>query len=302
MRNLLAPVALVGVLTLIVGIAVVAGVVAMDRAHQRQGPPGSGSFGVACALSHTSQDDPIAMPGMAGMAHQHAFFGNTSTNALSTRASLLSSGTTCSDARDTAAVWTPVAELDGQTIVPEREKTYYFGTSKRPGTVPADLRVIAGDPLATTPGTQGVSWDCGIGTPHATHPYDCRPYAGGAAHIDGVIARVDFPTCWDGRLDSPDHRSHLAYADRNRCPSDHQHSIPRVSVRVHFGIWDPCAGATPCDADDASAANVAMRLSSGSYASMHADFWNTWDQDALDALVDRCVRAGDECGVIVDDG
>jgi uncharacterized protein DUF1996 len=299
MRKLLAPLAMLVLFGLLVGIAVVA-VVARDRSNHTR--PGHGSFGVACDVSHTSRDDPIVMPRMADMAHRHAFFGNASTNASSTRASLLAAGTTCSDQQDTAAVWVPVAEMNGEAIVPQRERTYYFGFDGPTDTVPADLRVVAGDPLATGPGAGGVSWGCGIGTPRATHPYDCRPYAGGSVRVDGVIARVDFPTCWDGRLDSPDHRSHLVYPVGHRCPSDHRRSIPEVSVRVHYGIWDPCTGAVPCGPDDASAANVVMRLSGGDYTTMHADLWNTWQQDALDELVDRCIRDGERCGVIVGDG
>jgi hypothetical protein len=45
-----------------------------------------------------------------------------------------------------------------------------------------------------------------------------------------------------------------------------------------------------------------MTLSSGPYYTMHADFWNTWQQDALDALVDRCVRGREACGNIAGDG
>jgi Domain of unknown function (DUF1996) len=274
------------------------------RDHGRPDASSPGSFGVACALSHVSGDDPIVMPGMPAMAHEHAFFGNVETNAFSTRASMLASSTTCGDPDDTAAVWAPVAIVDGRTYVPQREKTYYFRASDVVQTVPPDLRVIAG--ADTSHGSHhddgapvlGVSWDCGIETPRSDHPYDCTPYAGGDYRVDGVIARVDFPTCWDGRIGAADHRSQLVYEERSGCPEDHPTAIPRISVRIHYGVWDPCDGVTPCGPDPASAANVAMTLSSGSYRTMHADFWNTWQQDALDALVERCVVAREACGVV----
>lgn len=44
----------------------------------------------------------------------------------------------------------------------------------------------------------------------------------------GIMANRYFPTCWDGvNLDSPDHRSHVAYPESGtlesggRCPSTH---------------------------------------------------------------------------------
>jgi hypothetical protein len=286
----------------LVGLGLVVLVVALAAVNHMSHRSSPGSFSVACPLAHAAPDDPIVMPGMGGMSHLHAFFGNTSTSADSTRDSMLAATTTCGDPRDTSAVWTPVALMDGQVVIPPREKTYYFRASGHVGPVPADLRAIAGDAHATAPDPVAVTWDCGIDTPRADHPYDCRPYTNGAGPVDGIIARVDFPICWDGSVDAPDHRSNLVYADRGRCPSDHPHEIPRISVRVHFGIWDPCVGATPCGPDDASAANVAMTLSSGPYYTMHADFWNTWQQDALDALVDRCVRGREACGNIAGDG
>jgi hypothetical protein len=300
MRKFVLPIVIAVSAAAVIAAVALAGM-ALDHSGlvQRNSP---GSFGVACSLSHVAPDDPIVMPGMSGMAHLHAFFGNTSTNAASTSESMLAAGTTCSDAADTAAVWVPVAIVDGQVVAPEREKTYYFRATKQVETVPADLRAIGGDQHATAPGTPGVTWDCGIGTPRTSHPYDCTPYAGGSVRVDGVIARVDLPTCWDGSTDPPDHGSNLVDATRGRCPADHPHPIPRISIRVHYGIWDPCGGATPCGPDDASAANVSMQLASGPYYTMHADFWNTWQQDALDALVARCVRGREACGVITGDG
>jgi hypothetical protein len=299
MRRSWFPLVLVCSAALVAAIAL-AGIALDHRNTSARKSPGS--FGVACALSHVSQDDPIVMPGMTGMAHLHAFFGNTSTDAFSTRSSMLTAGTTCSEPADTAAVWVPVAIVDGQVVAPEREKTYYFRASDEVETVPADLRAIGGDAHADGPRSPDVTWDCGIDTPRATHPYDCRPYAGGSVRVDGAIARVDLPTCWDGSTDPPDHRSNLVDPEHGRCPADHPHAIPRISMRIHYGIWDPCDGATPCGPDEASATNVSMRLSSGPYFTMHADFWNTWQQDALDALVERCVRGRDACGVIAGDG
>lgn len=298
MRTFLRPTVITATAAALVAAVAIAGL-ALVHDNSRHSP---GSFAVACRLSHAAPDDPIVMPGMAGMAHLHAFFGNTSTSATSTRDSMLAAGTTCSDPADTSAVWVPVAMMNGQVVVPQREKTYYFRASSEVETVPADLRAIGGNQHATAPGTPGVTWDCGIGTPRTTHPYDCTPYAGGSVPVDGVVARVDLPTCWDGITDPPQPQSNLVQPVNGHCPAGFPHEIPRVSIRVHYGIWDPCEGITPCGPDDASAANVTMQLSSGPYYTMHADFWNTWQQDSLDALVARCVRGRQACGIITGDG
>lgn len=68
----------------------------------------------------------------------------------------------------------------------------------------------------------------------------------------GIRATVIFPSCWDGvTLDSPDHRSHVAYSPNSgalgaladdSCPSTHPVRIPQVMYEVMFdtsGFADP---------------------------------------------------------------
>ena len=64
-------------------------------------------FLVHCGYSHTLKDDPIVYPGQPGASHTHDFFGSTTTNANSTDASMIASGSTCNIAGDTAGYWTP---------------------------------------------------------------------------------------------------------------------------------------------------------------------------------------------------
>lgn len=103
---------------------------------------------------------------------------------------------------------------------------------------------------------------------------------------------VKFPPCWDGvHTDSTDHISHLAWprnkvgASTGDCPTTHPVRVPAVSLNMRYRT--PVQGET---------------LSSGDASTMHADFWNTWDQDVLEALVDRCLNkgAGVDCGTIKD--
>jgi hypothetical protein len=57
----------------------------------------------------------------------------------------------------------------------------------------------------------------------------------------GIRATIIFPSCWDGvNLDSPDHKSHVAYAPGNsalandKCPSTHPVRIPQVMYEIMF--------------------------------------------------------------------
>jgi len=66
-------------------------------------------------------------------------------------------------------------------------------------------------------------------------PFPPKPCPG------GIRFTVIFPSCWDGKnVDSPDHKSHVAYAPGNgalagdKCPSTHPVRIPQVMYEVMF--------------------------------------------------------------------
>jgi hypothetical protein len=239
------------------------------------------AFISSCTLSHTAQDDPIVMPGKPGMAMRHDFFGNTSTDAYSTAASLLAAPTTtCSTTDDTAAYWAPTVMLAGTDLRPTRVRVYYRAGSKDPRTVkpfPAGLKMVAGSASATAPqSTKVVTWGCGVAsTGTATVPTCPEPT---------LVLHVYFPDCWDGvRLDSADHKSHMAYTHNGRCPSTHPVPVPKLTEDVQYGVR--------------GGSGIAFRYS-GSALTGHADFINAWKQSALDALVRRCINGQVACGTI----
>jgi hypothetical protein len=63
----------------------------------------------------------------------------------------------------------------------------------------------------------------------------------------GIRATVIFPSCWDGvNLDSPDHKSHVAYSTAkganalagDKCPSTHPVRIPQVMYEIfHVKVY-----------------------------------------------------------------
>jgi hypothetical protein len=125
---------------------------------------GGGYFAVACGFSHRNQDDPIVHPRHRGRSHDHTYFGNTSTSAASTPASLRSAGqTTCNLAADTAAYWAPTLFRDGRAVEPLGAVVVYARrTFDAVDPFPAGLKVIAGNAAARTAQSRRVTyWSCG---------------------------------------------------------------------------------------------------------------------------------------------
>jgi hypothetical protein len=247
------------------------------RARLHGGAP---YFAVFCGFSHRNQDDPIVFPGQRGRSHDHTYFGNTSTDASSTPASLRSAGqTTCRLDADTAAYWAPTVFDRGRPVEPLGAVVYYIRRTSEPvQAFPAGLEVIAGSAAARSPQGQRVTlWSCGrrSGVAASSSVPTC-PAAGRSSLRRGARSslrlQVNFPNCWDGRrLDSADHQAHMAYSADGACPESHRIAVPAISLVIFYGI----------------AGGAGVELASGGQFSAHADFVNAWDRRALAALVDR---------------
>ncbi len=249
-------------------------------------------FNVLCSSDHFAADDPIVFPGQPGRSHMHTFFGNKSTNAASTLASLsASSPSSCGrgmGTSDLSAYWVPSLmkkQADG-TVAPvktEQTTTVYYrraGGGTGPGVLPfpKGLRMIAGNAMATSDQSlKIVQWDCGGGGLESPHMYACP--GGSSAPIHASLV---FPSCWDGvHLDSADHKSHMAYAAADgSCPADHPVSVPEVTFEIDYaGI----------------AGGPDYSLASGGIYSLHGDFIADWDDRVQNALVTSCLNAPHEC-------
>lgn len=238
------------------------------------------NFVSVCRFSHRAADDPIVFPGQPGRSHDHTFIGNDTTNAYSTVDSMLDASSSCRRPGDTAGYWVPtLIAADGAAVVPRAASVYYRRhTFDNLQTFPLGLKVVAGSSQATAPQSLRVtSWNCGpMGgvRPQSTIP-TC-PDAGRR----GLALHVQFPSCWDGaNLDSADHQSHMAYSARGRCPADHPVAVPALQVNIRY----PSAG------------GEGLVLTSGGQYSGHADFFNTWNQARLQALVNECLNALRHC-------
>ena len=247
------------------------------------GPQGNvPQFKVECGWSHSLPDDPIVHPNKPGRSHLHDFFGNTTTRADSTAEGLRGGDTTCQNQLDTAAYWAPALLRDGVPVTPTGSVAYY-----RPGvgvdpaslqTFPPGLMMVAGDHTATSDQALGVAaWHCGASPDLAAAPPSCPRTA-------TLGVRIAFPDCWDGEhLDSDDHRAHVARSDDGDCPASHPTPIPQLVFEVHYPVTGDPAG---------------LELASGGVHGVHADFFNAWDEAALEGEVDVCLNGGKVCGVV----
>ena len=193
----------------------------------------------------------IVFPGQPGRSHDHTYFGNTSTNASSTLASLQASGSTCLARGDRAAYWVPTLAVKGKVVQPLGATIYYVRRTTNPvQPFPPGFRMIAGDATARTAQSIDVtSWKCGLFGGGTSSVPSCR--------FPTVQLRVRFPDCWDGtHLDVADHKAHMAYSSGGTCPASHPVALPGLLLDV---VYPVTGGPTTV-------------LSSGGQFSGHADF------------------------------
>ena len=255
-------------------------------------PAQAGATGwiVSCNYSHSLSDDPIVFPRLAGVSHLHDFVGGRTTDAFSTRTSLLAGATTCVMPADASGYWVPALYKDGVRVLPKgtsKNALFYYRRKGAPsGTMvqpfPAGLMIIVGNAKARSAqenpqlGTD-IIFKCGpgSGTDLPAPPKQC------ASGI--MVISFRFPNCWDGvHLDSADHKSHMAYPAGGRCPKSHPVVLPRLESFFRYNVGTGPIGE--------------IKLASGPYFTAHQDFFNAWDPAALQALVTKCLNAEVDCG------
>lgn len=264
-------------------------VVAVPQAAQA-----SDGWLIRCPLSHSASNDPVVFPGQPGASHLHDFFGNRSTDAYSTYPSMTAGATTCQTPTDTAGYWTPALYRNGVKVDPAgtgtRQQIYYRDNNVTAGThvtaFPPDFRMVFGSSHATTLTEANAAgakigseiyWGCSNNSESGkpTAPVDCST---------GIITlHVQFPNCWNGVQSGGNEiaAGNVVFPKSSACPATHPTVLPRLIERFEYPVGTSSSGIT---------------LASGNVYSVHADFWNTWDQRALQALVDRCLNGGTDCG------
>lgn len=240
-------------------------------------------FVAECGSSHRLADDPIVYPGQPGVSHMHSFFGSTVTDAHTTLEDLQGSGTTCDPVADVSAYWVPTMYRNGQPIEPASATFYYLGEGVHDDVIaeiqpmPLGLKMIAGNAGATGPGDSRARWSC----LHAGH---VPPSTDFVECPDGTMLEsyLDFPQCWNGTdLDSPDHKSHMAYPVAGECPGTHPVPLPKLRQVLRYPVSGDTSG---------------LELASGPGYTMHGDFFNAWPEDEMAQRVRDCINPVIKCG------
>lgn len=252
-------------------------------AAKGQAPPAAASavWPDICMFSHRNQDDPIVFPRKPGRSHDHTYFGNRSTNAMSTPASLRRNPrTSCLERADGSAYWAPTLFVAGRPVQPLGVLVLLRRlTNELVEPFPPGLRMIAGNMHARRAQSSRVtSWNCATdGKRKSTMP-TCPPARFGHPRGRRLILRVAFPDCWDGkRLDSPNHKRHMAYSSNRLCPDSHPVEMPALSFSIFYKV---SGGPT-------------TELASGGQFSGHADFVNAWSGPKLAGLLGKYLNAPD---------
>lgn len=245
--------------------------------HVREGDV---RFKVICAFDQAGEIDPIVHPGEVGTSHRHDFFGRRAMTAdVTTFDELVAGRTTCNDL-DFASYWSPSLLLTDGTWAEPSRMAVYFRRGNRHDDIqpfPPGLKVVAGAGHRLSP-ADSFGWQCGEQKRGSVPPESCPD-----SHLTMVVV---FPDCWNGaNLDSPDHRSHMAYSgpgdDANVCPDSHPVPVPKMTQYVNFPT--------------VTAASQVAGLSSGGVGTAHADFFNGWDPIRLAERVDTCLNGFQRC-------
>jgi hypothetical protein len=246
---------------------------------------GASEFRANCQSSHRAGNDPIVFPSQPNVSHIHEFFGNRTTDSTSTLQSLRAGSSNCQPAVDLSAYWVPTLYKNGVAIPPESVTIYYQGIhdATRAVAPPQGLRIVVGLAAATSPDANPAArWSC-VGQSQSSRDFiNCPPGT-------KLETYLDFPTCWDGqRLDSPNHKDHMAFAPGLVCPSTH----PVVLPRTEFLITYPVNGTGLTLAGTRNGVNV---TTAPGYT-FHGDFMNAWNPSELERRMVNCIRGQRICG------
>jgi hypothetical protein len=246
-------------------------------------PNPEAGFIIDCDVVKQAKDDPIVYPGGFGASHMHTFTGSTIVDANATAQKMARAGTSsCAASGNTSSYWMPtLLTQSGALLKPTMFRLYYLNALNhysQMAEIPFGLRMISGYPDATSPqNVDKIGWRCRniAGDAHRTK----LPTVHACPNDQYMQAYVIFPECWDGRrLDSPDHRSHMAYAP---CPATHPIKIPQIRLEAMFPIGSTYVG---------------QRMENVTPHGLHADTFSAWDPATSRVMYNVCTRANKNCG------
>jgi hypothetical protein len=270
-----------------------------------------GAFRFICSPGQLNYDDPILYAGVAGGSpHLHQWYGNTGGGYASTYVSLRGAGgSTCSNELNRSAYWIPaLMTAAGKVIVPDYMSIYYKRhadgdpqclkeSTKGCVDLPTGLRIVSGYDMKrmgqAQPENMSFHFRCISPGKPSDHHGTLAEAVTDCGRAGQVMAAINFGSCWNGDLDSADHRSHVTsgrYIGQTypQCPATHPYIIPELTQGIAYTI-DKADGAIAFSSD----LMPGMVMAGGS--TFHADYMEAWDPTTRTIWARECVGKLRDC-------
>lgn len=252
-----------------------------------------GAFRFICTPSHYSYDDPIVYPRQPGKAHLHEFFGNSKTDAFWTVDEWDDgSESTCNNILNRSAYWAPALLNQFGLIIranymsvyykhfPDGDPMCFLIAPKGCVDWPEKLILVSGydHQRMGQPQPENETWSHRCADPGK--PSIHRAKFNDALKIDcggegEIISTVGVGNCWNGQLDSPDHRSHVvnpryigqAYP---QCDAAHPFLMPGLTQSVSHTVLKSDGEVHYSSDEHAGGGNMEAGTT------FHVDYGNKW--------------------------
>ncbi|CZR65168.1 uncharacterized protein PAC_15068 [Phialocephala subalpina] len=281
----------------------------------------------ACSQLVVDRVDPLVDPGVRYTPHLHQIVGGNSFNITMDPTThdiaALSTCTSCTFKEDTSNYWTAVMFFkhkngtyirvpqtgnggpQGQLVNKGGLDVYYIPSGKVTA-FKQGFRMLAGsaanqDPKKVQSGS--ICHRCWTSTNDNT-------FVGGApctgsdtveipldAKCKMIRQTIIFPTCWDGKnLDSPDHKSHVAYSGQGAsgggaCPSAFPVKLPQIMYEV---MWNVSTFSDKSMWPTDGTPQLIYSMNTGG-AAAHGDYIFGWKGDSLQQAMDKNCNLNKDC-------